>query len=80
MNYIYAYVAPFSDDGCIEIEVKSESEILDIIQEKLGLVDEFDSLDEILAFIEEYGMLSELEGGERISIATMSGEMLFWAA
>ena len=79
MNYIYAYVTPFSDDGCIEIEVKSESEILSILQEKLGLVNEFDSLDEILSFIEEYNML-ELEGGERISIATMSGEMLFWAA
>lgn len=79
MNYIYAYVAPFSDDGCIEIEVKSESEILDILQEKLGLTNEFDSLDEMLSFIEEYNML-ELEGGERISIATLSGEMIFWLA
>lgn len=79
MKYIYAYVAPFSDDGCIEIELKREDEIIAILQEKLGLINEFDSLDEILAFIEEYNML-ELKGGERISIATLSGEMIFWLA
>lgn len=79
MKYIYAYVAPFSDDGCIEIEIKREDEIIAILQEKLGLINEFDSLDEILSFIEEYNML-ELEGGERISIATLSGEMIFWLA
>lgn len=79
MNYIYSYIAPYSQDGCIEVEILSESEVYERLHSHIGLVNEFDTVEALIRFIDEYQMFN-IEGGERITVATLSGEILFQAS
>ena len=79
MNYIYAYVAPYSQDGLIEIEILPESEIMARLQLMLGLTNKFYSIEDLIDFAAEYNML-EPEGGEKLTISTLTGEILLQIA
>lgn len=78
MKYIYAYRSPYSTDGYIEIEILSEQEVFDRLYAKVGLTNRFDSVDELVKFINEW-QIFDLEGGETITVATLSGEILLQA-
>ena len=75
MKYIYAYIAPYSQDGCIEVEILDEGEVFNRLYKHIGLVNQFDTLDELVDFIDEW-QIFDLEGGERITVSTLAGEMI----
>ena len=78
MKYIYAYRLPYSKDGLIEVEILDEAEVYDRLHEKIGLVNQFSSVEKLIQFIDEY-QIFDLSGGEAITVATLSGEILFQA-
>ena len=78
MKYIYAYRSAYSTGGYIEIEILDEQEVFDRLYAKVGLTNRFDSVDELVKFIHEW-QIFDLEGGETITVATLSGEILLQA-